>query len=163
MRRIIVQESDFDPAALQRALHEACAGQAGAIATFTGYVRDHAPGQPTETLTLEHYPGMCERELQEIGDAAMARWRLQGYVILHRYGELPRNAQIVFVAAASAHRGDAFQACQYIMDALKTRAPFWKRETLADGRRFWVQAREQDAEKTRQWEQDPRPNKELSG
>jgi len=90
---------------------------------------------------------MCERELQ-------------GYVVLHRYGALARNAQIVFVAAASAHRGDAFQACEYIMDALKTRAPFWKRETLADGQRFWVQAKDQDLNKNSQWEEDPRLTKE---
>ncbi|VFR80177.1 Molybdenum cofactor biosynthesis protein MoaE [plant metagenome] len=155
MRRVIVQESDFDAAALQRALYEACAGRAGAIATFTGYVRDHAPDQATQTLYLEHYPGMCERELQEIGDAAMQRWDIGGYVILHRVGELPRHAQIVFVAAASAHRGEAFHACEYIMDALKTRAPFWKRETLTSGEQFWVQARDADFDKTRRWDDAP--------
>lgn len=160
MRRVIVQESDFDGAALQQSLHAACAGRAGAIVSFTGYVRDYAPDRPTGTLFLEHYPGMCERELQEIGDAAQQRWKLDGYVLLHRVGELPRNAQIVFVAAASAHRGDAFRGCEYIIDALKTRAPFWKRETLADGQRFWVAAKDEDFEKTRQWNADPLPPKE---
>ena len=160
MRRVIVQESDFDGAALQASLHAACAGSAGAIVSFTGYVRDYAPSQPTGTLFLEHYPGMCERELHEIGDTAMARWQLDGYVLLHRVGALPRNAQIVFVAAASAHRGDAFRGCEYIIDALKTRAPFWKRETLSDGQSFWVQARQEDFDKTGQWDTDPPRHKE---
>ena len=104
MQLIIVQESDFDPAALQAQLRDACAGSAGAIATFTGYVRDYAPDRPTAALHLEHYPGMCERELAEIGDAAAARWNIAGYVIAHRVGALARNAQIVFVATASAQR-----------------------------------------------------------
>jgi len=159
-RRIIVSEADFDAAALQAGLRAACAAQAGAIATFTGYVRDFAPGEPTRTLHLEHYPGMCERELAEIGDTALQRWKIAGYVIAHRHGALRRNEQIVFVAVASAHRGDAFHACEYIMDALKTRAPFWKRETLEDGRSFWVEARESDFERARQWEPGSSPTTE---
>lgn len=158
MRRVIVQEADFDPAALQDALHQACADQAGAIAAFTGYVRDYAPGRPTAVLHLEHYPGMCERELAEIGDAALARWDVAGYVIAHRHGALARNARIVFVAAASAHRGDAFRACEYIMDALKTRAPFWKRESLADGTQFWVEQRDADREQAERWEMPDNPD-----
>ena len=154
MRQVIVQDADFDPAALQDALYEACAVQAGAIATFTGYVRDFAPDRPTAVLHLEHYPGMCERELAEIGDTALARWDIAGYVIAHRYGSLARNSRIVFVAVASAHRGEAFLACEYIMDALKTRAPFWKRESLTDGTRFWVEQRDADRARTEQWEQD---------
>jgi len=152
MRRVIVQTADFDPAALHDALHQACAAQAGAIAAFSGYVRDYAPEQPTRALHLEHYPGMCERELTEIGDDAMARWNVAGYVIAHRYGTLTRNARIVFVATASAHRSDAFRACEYIMDALKTRAPFWKRESLVDGTQFWVEQRDADRRQTARWD-----------
>lgn len=149
---IIVQESDFDGAALQASLREQVGAQAGAIVTFTGYVRDFSSDQATETLFLEHYPGMCERELEEIAEAARERWQLAGTVIAHRVGALPRNAQIVFVAAASAHRGDAFRGCEYMIDALKTRAPFWKRETLADGHSFWVKARQTDQDRTESWD-----------
>lgn len=149
---VIVQEADFDSAALLAGLREQVGAQAGAIVTFTGYVRDFAPGQETETLYLEHYPGMCERELEAIADSARQRWPLAGTLIAHRVGALARNAQIVFVAAASAHRGDAFRGCEYMIDALKTRAPFWKRETLADGKRFWVEQRAADHERTESWE-----------
>ncbi len=149
---ILVQEADFDTAALTAALRAEVGAQAGAIVTFTGYVRDYAPGQATDTLYLEHYPGMCERELQAIAHTARERWRLAGTLIAHRVGALPRESQIVFVAAASAHRGDAFRGCEFMIDALKTRAPFWKRETLADGKRFWVEQRADDEDRTRAWE-----------
>ncbi|MDM9559678.1 MULTISPECIES: molybdenum cofactor biosynthesis protein MoaE [Bordetella] len=149
---ITVQEADFDGAALLAALREQAGAEAGAIVSFTGYVRDFAPDQATDTLFLEHYPGMCERELHEIADTARQRWNLAGTVIAHRVGALPRGAQIVFVAAASAHRGDAFRGCEYMIDALKTRAPFWKRETLAGGRSFWVEQREADDARTRSWD-----------
>lgn len=152
---IFVQEADFDSTALLASLREQVGAQAGAIVTFTGYVRDFAPDQATETLFLEHYPGMCERELHEIADTARERWQLAGTVIAHRVGALPRSAQIVFVAAASAHRGDAFRGCEYMIDALKTRAPFWKRETLADGRDFWVEVRQSDEQRTQAWESNP--------
>ncbi len=148
---ILVQEADFDGAALMRALRDTAGGQAGAIVTFTGYVRDYAPGEPTQTLTLEHYPGMCERELEEIAATARRRWNLAGTVIAHRVGTLHREAQIVFVAAASAHRGDAFRGCEYMIDALKTRAPFWKREALASGKQFWVEQRQADESRTQYW------------
>lgn len=149
---VIVQEADFDGAALLAGLRERVGAEAGAIVTFTGYVRDYAPGRETDTLFLEHYPGMCERELEEIAETARQRWGLAGTVIAHRVGALSRNAQIVFVAAASAHRGDAFRGCEYMIDALKTRAPFWKRETLADGHSFWVEQREADHQRTESWE-----------
>jgi molybdopterin synthase catalytic subunit len=145
---IQVGEADFDAAALLKKIQ---GGTAGAVVTFTGYVRDFAPGEVTTTLFLEHYPGMCERELAEIGAEALARWPVADYLIAHRVGALEHSAQIVFVAVASAHRGDAFRACEYIIDALKTRAPFWKRETLADGRQFWVEQRQADDERTRNW------------
>lgn len=149
---IFVQEADFDTAALLAGLRAEAGAAAGAIVTFTGYVRDYAPGQATDTLYLEHYPGMCERELAGIAASARARWPLAGTLIAHRVGALSRESRIVFVAAASAHRGDAFRACEYMIDALKTRAPFWKRETLADGSRFWVEQRASDAARTRAWD-----------
>jgi len=151
---ILVQEADFDGAALAAGLRAHVGAQAGALVTFTGYVRDFAPGQPTDTLYLEHYPGMCERELEAIAATARQRWSLAGTVIAHRVGALHSQAQIVFVAAASAHRGDAFRGCEYIIDALKTRAPFWKRETLVSGAQFWVEQRQADDERTRAWNTD---------
>ncbi|MDX3893907.1 molybdenum cofactor biosynthesis protein MoaE [Pusillimonas sp.] len=150
---VIVQQQDFDSGALVAQIRERTAGTAGALVTFTGYVRDYAPDQPTQTLYLEHYPGMCEREIADICDTALSRWDVAEVLAVHRYGELHLKDQIVFVAVASAHRGQAFLACEYVIDALKTRAPFWKRETLAGGKRFWVQQREADAEKTEQWKQ----------
>ncbi|WP_459615308.1 molybdenum cofactor biosynthesis protein MoaE [Bordetella sp. 2513F-2] len=155
---ILVQEADFDASALAADLRRRVGAQAGAIVTFTGYVRDYAPDSPTEVLYLEHYPGMCERELEAIAATATQRWNLSGTVVAHRVGALPREAQIVFVAAASAHRGDAFRGCEYIIDALKTRAPFWKRETLAGGRQFWVEQREADAARTQSWDAASAPD-----
>lgn len=149
---IIVQETDFDSAALVTQLRHGSAGKAGALVTFTGYVRDYAEHAGTQSLFLEHYPGMCEREIAGICAAAQERWNVLDFLAVHRVGELNLTEQIVFIAVASAHRGDAFNACQYIIDALKTRAPFWKRETLAGGERFWVRQHEADAAKTALWE-----------
>lgn len=148
---VTVQEHDFDAAALTRDLRHATAGAAGAVVTFTGYVRDYAPDAPTHTLFLEHYPGMCEREITALCETAKQRWNILDCVVVHRFGELHHKEQIVFVGVASAHRGQAFRACEFIIDALKTRAPFWKRETLASGKRFWVQQNEADARKTASW------------
>ena len=149
---VIVQTEDFDAAQLTAQLRERTAGTAGALVTFTGYVRDYTEGQPTRSLYLEHYPGMCEREIQELCDTACQRWRVADVVAVHRHGELSNTDQIVFIGVASAHRGDAFRACEFIIDALKTRAPFWKRETLADGQRFWVEQKQDDADKTSSWQ-----------
>jgi molybdopterin synthase catalytic subunit len=149
---VIVQEADFDAAALIGELRRRLAGKAGAIVTFTGYVRDYADDAPTQSLFLEHYPGMCEREIETLCATAQSRWNTQECMVVHRVGELHNSDQIVFVAAASAHRTDAFRACEYIIDALKTRAPFWKRETLASGERFWVKQKDADAAKTSQWD-----------
>lgn len=155
---VVVQTDDFNAAELTAQLRTRTAGQAGALVTFTGYVRDYAEGQNTQTLFLEHYPGMCEREITEICTQAQQRWSVPEPVVVHRVGELGNAEQIVFVGVASAHRGDAFRACEFIIDALKTRAPFWKRETLSNGERFWVQQREADAEKTAQWGTDMPPD-----
>jgi len=157
---VIVQEADFDGAALQETMRLRCQGQAGAIVTFTGYVRDYTPEAATQTLYLEHYPGMCERELEDLAASARARWQLADTLIVHRVGALERNARIVFVAAASAHRGDAFRGCEFIIDALKTRAPFWKRETLVAGDSFWVEQKQTDHDRTQAWESGPLPPKE---
>lgn len=151
---ISVQTEDFDSAALVAGLRARTSGAAGAIVTFTGYVRDYSSETATRTLFLEHYPGMCERVLQSIVDEAHARWDVTQALVTHRVGELEQGEQIVFVAIASAHRGDAFRACEFVIDALKTRAPFWKRETLADDTSFWVQARASDALQAQSWSHD---------
>ena len=150
---ILVQETDFDTGQLIAQLHQRAQGQAGAVASFVGYVRDYSPAQQTQELFLEHYPGMCEQELDDIAQQAAQRWDIIDSTIVHRVGALSRQQQIVFVGIASAHRGDAFAACEYIMDALKTRAPFWKRETLSDGEAFWVQARSSDQQSLEKWTQ----------
>ncbi|AEC20633.1 molybdopterin converting factor [Pusillimonas sp. T7-7] len=152
---VIVQEADFDIAQLMAGLRQRSAGKAGAVVTFTGYVRDYDHDTATQSLFLEHYPGMCEREIEALCTSAQSRWDIHECLVVHRVGELQNSDQIVFVAASSAHRGDAFKACEFIIDALKTRAPFWKRETLANGERFWVQQHEADASKTSQWDDSP--------
>ncbi len=148
---IIVQQADFDAAALTARLRSGTEGKAGSIVTFTGYVRDYAEDASTRTLFLEHYPGMCEREIETLCAEAKTRWKVLDTIVVHRVGELHLKDQIVFIAVASAHRGDAFAACEYIIDALKTRAPFWKRETLASGEQFWVERRDCDTLKTEEW------------
>jgi len=155
---ITVQEHDFDAGQLIAELYNTHAGQTGAVLSFIGYVRDYDTSSETQSLVLEHYPGMCEREIQEICEHAASRWDIQAYRVVHRVGSLNRNEQIVFVGVSSAHRGEAFKAGEYIIDALKTRAPFWKREVLSDGQQFWVQQREEDAEKTASWS-DPQQGK----
>lgn len=149
---VIVQEHCFDAVALQQQLLERTRGQAGALVTFTGYVRDYDENAPTRSLFLEHYPGMCEREITEICTSASQRWPIANYIAVHRFGELQYTEPIVFIAVASRHRTDAFRACEFIIDALKTRAPFWKRETLSSGERFWVEQRDSDTQKTASWE-----------
>ena len=120
---------------------------AGAIASFTGIVRDD--GQ-TESLTLSHYPGFTEIQIEGFVKDASARWDLQGTSILHRVGKMQVSEPIVFVAAASAHRRDAFEACDYLMDRLKCDAPFWKQET-SDGETRWIEPRAQDRTDLRRW------------
>lgn len=146
-----IQTHDFSVQDLTEQLRKQCAGQAGAIVAFTGYVRDYAPQNPTDALYLEHYPGMCEREIQDLCKQAGQRWNILDTLVVHRVGRLHNSEQIVFVGVASAHRSEAFRACEFIIDALKTRAPFWKREQLADGQSFWVEQKESDEQKTRAW------------
>lgn len=127
----------------------------GGIASFVGLVRarNRVGDQETEisTMTLEHYPGMTEKALGRIVDAACERWPLQGATVIHRVGELQLGDPIVLVLTASAHRQAAFESCEFIMDILKTEAPFWKKERLPDGSERWVDARETDGEAAARW------------
>lgn len=136
--RVSVQREDFDVGAEVRRLSRDAA--VGAVASFVGVVRE-------VPMTLEHYAGMTEREITKIVEQAGARWQVMDCTVIHRFGELQPTDQIVLVAVASAHRGDAFAACEFIMDYLKTRAPFWKREPEG-----WVQARASDDEAAARWE-----------
>lgn len=123
----------------------------GAVVTFTGKVRNHNLGDNVSGLTLEHYPGMTEKTLQEIADQARERWPLQRIRIIHRIGELFPGDEIVFVGVTSAHRSSAFAAAEFIMDYLKTKAPFWKREATDNGER-WVDAKDNDKLAAERWE-----------
>jgi molybdopterin synthase catalytic subunit len=146
--RISVQHEDFDPTALQS---ELTAGRAeiGAVASFVGLVRSR-PEEPVEGLELEHYPGMTERSIAEIVDQAADRWEVLSALVVHRVGALAPGDQIVYVGVASGHRRHAFEACEFIMDFLKTRAPFWKKETTSAGSR-WVDARASDEAARARW------------
>ncbi len=147
---VSVQSEDFDLTAEVRRL---TAGRVdiGAIVTFTGTVRGEAKGQTITSMTLEHYPGMTESELARVEAEALARWPLQATRIIHRYGELRPGDNIVLVIAASAHRQAAFEAAAFLMDYLKSRAPFWKKETTAAGKGDWVDAREGDDRAVERW------------
>jgi len=125
---------------------------AGAIVSFVGLVRDVNDGAEVQALTLEHYPGMSEKALMAIEAQAKERWRLLDVVIIHRVGTLALNDQIVLVAVASAHRQDAFMACNFIMDHLKTQAPFWKKEQTRHGSR-WVEVKASDDSAQARWKQ----------
>jgi len=145
MRRVVVQAADFDTGAELAALNLA---GAGGIGSFTGIVRG---GEGLAALELEHYPGMTERALEKIADDAMARWDLLGCTVIHRFGRLLPAQNIVFVGAASAHRGDALAATAFLIDWLKTSAPFWKREIFEGGSARWVEARPVDDEVAAAW------------
>lgn len=145
-----VQREDFDVGAEVRAL-TAGGTDIGAVVTFTGLVRGEAEGQPIASMTLEHYPGMTEEELRRVEDEACSRWPLQASLIIHRTGELKPGDNIVLVVTASAHRQAAFAAAEFLMDYLKTRAPFWKMETGADGSGRWVDARDSDETALERW------------
>jgi molybdopterin synthase catalytic subunit len=125
----------------------------GAIACFIGVVRDLNDGAAVASMTLEHYPGMTERALEDIESQARQRWNLYDVVVIHRVGELQPTDPIVLVLVTSAHRGDAFAACEFIMDYLKTDAPFWKKESTPTGQR-WVDARDSDATARERWSPD---------
>jgi molybdopterin synthase catalytic subunit len=147
---VAVQEAPFD---LDADVATLTAGRTdiGAIVTFTGTVRGEASGRPLASMTLEHYPGMTEAELARVEAMAHARWPLQGTRIVHRVGTLEPGDGIVLVIAASAHRQAAFDAASFLMDYLKTSAPFWKKEVGLDGSGGWVDARETDEAALAKW------------
>lgn len=144
-----VQQEDFDCSEEIRLLRNGD-GRVGAVASFIGTVRDINDGDGVASMTLEHYPGMTEKALEAICSDARSRWDLLDTLVIHRYGELRPTDQIVLVAVTSAHRGDAFAACEFIMDFLKTEAPFWKKEATSQGTR-WVDARSTDDEAAGRW------------
>jgi molybdopterin synthase catalytic subunit len=146
-----VQEADFDLGAEFAALRAGDA-RVGALASFLGLVRDINDGASVSEMTLEHYPGMTEKALEAIVAEAKGRWDLYDVLVIHRVGPLKPCDQIVLVAVTSAHRGEAFAACEFVMDYLKTRAPFWKREATPDGA-HWVDAREIDDSAAARWQQ----------
>ena len=143
--KISVQKEDFD---LSSEIKSFSDPKIGAIASFIGVVREVA-------MTLEHYPQMTERSIRKIVEEAQSRWQVMDCTVIHRYGELKPTDQIVLVAVASAHRGDAFAACEFIMDFLKTQAPFWKKEAGKD----WVEARTSDDAAARRWDAPAREKK----
>ena len=144
-----IQAADFD---LSREVKQLVGGRTdvGAIVTFTGTVRGQAKGQPITGMALEHYPGMTEAELERVEAEARQRWPLQATLIIHRYGELKPGDNIVLVVTASAHRQAAFEAAEFLMDYLKTRAPFWKKEDTSEGPR-WVEGRASDQDAAERW------------
>jgi len=147
---VAVQTEDFD---IAREVAALTAGRTdiGAIVTFSGVVRGTSEGSTLSTMTLEHYPGMTEAELARVEAEAHKRWPLQGSRIVHRIGTLAPGDNIVLVVTASAHRQAAFEAAAFLMDYLKTRAPFWKKETDASGAGHWVDARESDDAALKRW------------
>lgn len=146
---IFVQTEDFDLSTEVTKLR-ANNPAVGAVVSFVGVVRDLNEGMDVHAMELEHYPGMTEKALQEIVELASKRWQLMDSIVIHRVGALKPLDQIVLVAVASSHRGEAFAACEFIMDYLKTQAPFWKKEKTPDGER-WVDAREADDQAVGKW------------
>ncbi|EJL6393943.1 molybdopterin synthase catalytic subunit MoaE [Vibrio navarrensis] len=146
--RVSVQLEDFDLTTEYAQLAQGSA--AGAVVTFVGKVRDMNLGDKVIGLSLEHYPGMTEKSLSEICDQAQTRWPLLSVRVIHRVGELALGDQIVLVGVSSAHRSAAFEACEFIMDFLKTKAPFWKKEITTDQTR-WVESRESDSKAAQRW------------
>lgn len=146
---VIIQTQDFDLAEEYQKLRDSGNGT-GAIATFTGLVRDHGDLNDVTGLFLEHYPGMTEQVIEGLIAEAGKRWDVRAARVIHRVGSLALGDQIVFVGVCSAHRGDAFAACQFIMDALKTSAPFWKKELSSSGD-HWVEQKDSDRIQSEQW------------
>ena len=149
MPRVSIQTPDFDLSAEVAALRAGDA-RVGAVCAFVGTVRDRNDGQSVSTMELEHYPGMTEKAIEAMIDAAHQRFNVHGVRVIHRVGVLQPQEQIVLVAVTSAHRGEAFQACEFLMDYLKTQAPFWKKEQTPDGAR-WVDARVSDDAALARW------------
>lgn len=149
-----IQTDDFDLGAEVAAIRRSNPA-VGAVASFVGVVREVNEGDAVAEMTLEHYPGMTEKSIEEIIGQARERWKVIDALVVHRVGLLKPTDQIVLVVVASAHRGDAFAACEFIMDYLKTRAPFWKKESTAQGAR-WVDSRASDDAAAERWARSPR-------
>ena len=149
MPRVIVQEARFDFAEEYNRL-KSVSLKVGAVSTFVGTVRDLNEGDDVVRLKLEHYPGMTEREISKIIDEASTRWNIIATTVVHRIGELFPGDEIVFAGVSSEHRGDALQACQFIMDYLKTKATIWKKETIKEGDR-WLKTRQSDIDDETRW------------
>jgi len=147
--KIAIQQEDFDVADEVRRLRDENQNT-GAVVTFSGLVRETDDERKVQSLTLEHYPGMTETSLEKIIQEAEERWPIQDVTIIHRIGELQAGEQIVFVAVAGLHRKAAFAACEFIMDFLKTRAPFWKKCRDEQGE-TWVEAKDSDLEASKRW------------
>lgn len=145
-----IQHEDFDAGA-EIARLRADDPRIGAVASFVGVARDRNDGAAVSTLVLEHYPGMTEKAIEAIVEQAKGRWQVAEILVIHRIGMLKPLDQIVLVAVTSGHRGDAFAACEFVMDYLKTEAPFWKKESTPAGER-WVDARESDEAARSRWE-----------
>ena len=156
-----VQQDDFNIEAEIEAL-KADRTDIGAIVTFTGTVRDMSKTGPIKEMSLEHYPGMTEKQLKAIEQDAHNRWPLQGTTIIHRYGDLNPGDNIVLTITLPKHRQAAFEAAEFIMDFLKTKAPFWKKETPLEGEAKWVDARDCDEDALRKWEKEGNPKKDFS-
>ena len=146
--RVVVQEAPFDFGAEAQCFAEG-RSEMGAVVTFTGIVRDTGTAR-LEAMEIEHYPGMTESALTQIAQDATARWSLGDALVIHRFGRLVPGEMIMMVATAARHRADAFEAAEFLMDYLKSRAPFWKREITADGV-FWVAAKETDEDALARW------------
>ncbi len=153
--QIRVQTADFDPGLEIDSLR---GRQTGAVVSFVGIAREFSPAGAVESMTLEHYPGMTERSLEDIAARALARWDLQAVRIVHRHGLLLPGDRIVLVATASAHRDAAFEACRFVIDFLKTEAPFWKKES-GGGVARWVEAKAEDALARERWQPGAAPAK----
>jgi molybdopterin synthase catalytic subunit len=145
--RVVVQSEAFDAGAEVSAFTAGVRG-AGAVVSFTGLVRDE--GGSLSGMEIEHYPGMTEKAIRGIAEEAVSRWALTGALVIHRHGRLAPGEAIMMVATAAPHRGDAFAAAEYLMDYLKSRAPFWKKELGADGE-AWVAAKDADEDALKRW------------
>jgi len=145
--RIVVQEQDFSAAA--ETMNFGKGPDVGAVVTFSGIVRD-LPNDPLQQMVIEHYPGMTEKALTQIAQEASTRWELRDVLVIHRYGALEPGEQIMMVATAARHRAQAFEAAEYLMDYLKSRAPFWKKEVTAASA-DWVDAKDSDEAALKRW------------
>ncbi|MCZ4268489.1 molybdenum cofactor biosynthesis protein MoaE [Rhodobacteraceae bacterium G21628-S1] len=147
--RVVVQQEPFDFGS-EAAAFATGAGGAGAVVTFTGVVREADSGAMA-VMEIEHYPGMTEKALEKIASEAITRWDLTDALVIHRHGRLVPGDQIMMVATAARHRVAAFEAAEYLMDYLKSRAPFWKKEILQNGAEDWVAAKSADEDALRRW------------